>query len=432
MSVRFIRYNSDKLQRIGVLKVLVSLLDPQRRSQATDSICRKLSRLLFEVKGTQLRKGQRRTVYSASHLLQAADAPSLNFRFTPETIDKIVEWGKIYGFLGSGNQITERGLLFRYLIGDSNVAAISRGDAKVNPFVLTTEEKLYILFRQFEQDEVIFYLIKRLASIPADSIIRGLEADRLTFDALYDMSTSMKKTRLSAQSILAHKGLAELIVKIAGELDLLNEYKISPIRRMSLTTNLKTKPSQRDKKRTNTADNEAIPRFELLTDLGLLYKAPSDISTSADDETRQSWQYRVTPSLVAFANCLPQKISNSFCWDGYATCSSPIVSDNPSRVTINNDPAKIGYRAYDAYMIVKRPFGHTPLESVALVGMIRALSNGEIIEMREFHEFFLHIKKSNMFPDSVRYASSNELDKMFIDIKPSFINEVNNYYEKRK
>ncbi|MBK7080427.1 MAG: hypothetical protein IPH55_06615 [Betaproteobacteria bacterium] len=50
--------------------------------------------------------------------------------------------------------------------------------------------------------------------------------------------------------------------------------------------------------------------------------------------------------------------------------------------------------------------------------MIAAASDGIVIEMADFHRLLLAIKQRGLIADCVSFASGNNLDKMFIQLKP--------------
>jgi hypothetical protein len=404
----YFKYNTDKFQRLGVLKVLVALLDPQRRSQATDSIVRNLTKAL-DLKqpradrefGDEIEEESRGAL-----LVKEADCTSLNFRFTKKSAYEIINWGKLYGFIGAGNQITERGLLLRHLMGEAAVKSILDNTFEVNPFRLTLEEKIYFLFRHFEVDTTIHFVIRRIAAESWKEGIRGVEADKIVCRSLYDLYLLSKENRRGFDAM-----------SLQDEIPL----RIGSISQRPSRPNIK--PEQKNKKRTKTADHEAISRFEFLADLGLVRK-PTGISTESDKkDPRKSWHYWPTPDLYNLVARLQAVPAKDFCYHAFASAVTSIVP--PAGLTFSPvvDRIDIARRAYEAYLIVKRVFGHTPLESVATVAMIRALADSTILEMAHIHGFFLNLKIKDSFPGIVHFAAGNEMDRMFIDIKPSFLNE---------
>ena len=64
--------------------------------------------------------------------------------------------------------------------------------------------------------------------------------------------------------------------------------------------------------------------------------------------------------------------------------------------------------------------GHTPFDSVALLAMIRAVADGFPVEMAQFHRIMLAIKQGSLLPEHSFFASGNDLEKMFILLKPGF------------
>lgn len=423
MDTGFLRYNSDHLQRLGVLKMLVAVLDAQRRSTAVEGIIRKLAPLVHG----RTEDGQAR----AEYLIRRASGSSWNFRFTEANVKQILEWARLVGLVGSGNQITERGLLLRHLMGEEVVSSILAGDLEVNPFELSAAEKLYFLYLHFELDSCLYFLIKRIAELPSDQLVRGMEANRTTCFALYDLFSLMSESRNSSKVLLAQKNLRELIGRMVAELDLSVDIPIAPVVKPRPATSFKRKPEQRDKKRTKTSDQEAIPRFELLVDLGLLTKKVT-AEDSDEEKARKSWKYWPTATLAGLSSKLPKSFDPHLCWNHFAQSASDLVCSKAVKFDPSNNAPAIARRAYWAYTKVKRPFGHTPIESVGIITMISALTDSEIIEVKDVHALFLDFKREDLFSDTVHYAAGNDLEKMFIDIKPNFIAEVESYYGKEK
>jgi hypothetical protein len=408
MAFRFVKYSDDKYQRLGLLKILVALLDPERRSVASEAINRRIAQLLA------LDKGEGK----ATLLIQSAGISSWNFGFTAATSGQVLEWGKIMGLVGSGNQITERGLLLRSLMGEEAIASIRNSTLSPNPFALSPEEKIYFLFLHFELDDPLFFLLKRLSQLTTEAPISGIDADKITCLALYDTLKVYSEIR-SSSNLLQAKRLRDLIGRMVTELRIEGEV---PVRSATLPkphSALRAKPDQRDKKRTKTADHEAIPRFEMLADLGLLEKKVQGTSGEDADKTRRSWKYWVTSLLPEFVSPLPDQFDSKFYWHVFSRAACGLRKQ-PFH-SLNDDPFAIALRAYEAYKEVKRPFGHTPLESVALIAMVRSSVRSEIIEMDAIHNLFLDIKRTGILSNTVRFAAGNDLDRMFVDIKSDFV-----------
>lgn len=418
MGLKYIKYNSDNYQRLGLMKILVAAIDPQRRSSSPDAITRKIVQLLhLNDEGKK-----------ALSLIREAGSSSWNFPFTASSVGKILEWGKLLGLLGSGNQITERGLLLRYFMGDGAVQSIKSGDFSVNPFSLTIGEKLFFLYRHFELDDPLYFLIKRLAAEQANTPISGINADRITCMALYD-TLKLHAGVQNSSNLLKTRGLRDLISKMATELRVENVIPVRSLVGPRPNPRLRLKSGQKDKKRTKTADHEAIPRFEMLTDLGLLEKKVPDHLRNDIERARKSWSFWITPLLSEYAGLLPGKFDESFCWSGFSKASVVFSGKLPTTPLAKDSPALV-LRVYDAYQTVKRPFGHTPLESIALMAMIRASAGQENVEMNVIHALFMEFKSNRNLQATVHFAAGNDLNRMFVDLRPNFIEQVKSSYQK--
>jgi hypothetical protein len=48
--------------------------------------------------------------------------------------------------------------------------------------------------------------------------------------------------------------------------------------------------------------------------------------------------------------------------------------------------------------------------------------------MDTVHKFFLALKQEGRFSEFVRFASGNDLDRMFVDIRPGFFEVARSFY----
>jgi hypothetical protein len=364
-------------------------------------------------------------------LIREGDSSSWNFRFTKPRLVDLLDWGRLYGFIGSGNQITESGLLLRYIMGEEATNGISNRSFVINPFKLSLEEKLYFLYRHLEVDTPLYFLIKRLAEIKDEPVIGGVQGDRITCFALYDTYQLFTEQRgFSAHKLLGLKALRDVIGKMVPELDLSREIPIRNVSKPKAPSALRAKPDQRNRKRTNTSDNEAVPRLEFLTDIGLLEKKRDGESTIRIEDIHKAWRYWPTSLLTRFSERLPGEFAPELCASRFALAATAFLSGpKPKRLDSRNDPISVARRAYEAYLIVKRRFGNTSVESIGVVAMIYGLVGHEVLEVADVHQFFLDIKLKGLFPNTVRFAAGSDLNNMFLDIGSSFMDEVQTYYE---
>jgi hypothetical protein len=52
--------------------------------------------------------------------------------------------------------------------------------------------------------------------------------------------------------------------------------------------------------------------------------------------------------------------------------------------------------------------------------MIRAVAEGVPVEMAQFHRMMLAIKQGSLLPEHAFFASGNDLERMFVLLKPGF------------
>jgi hypothetical protein len=434
----FLRYGHSSQQRLGALKVWVALLDSQRRSATPEMMDRRVKALLLKepIQQGTTGKGKRRFPNNiAEALLAELGAPSLLFTITEKKVHRVRDWGRLLGLSGNGNQITERGLLLQHLIGKEKLELIRKGDwQRVNPFDLTLKEKLFFLYQFLELDAVWPYLLKRTAEIRDDVEIAGRHADTITAEALLDLVAESKSRKVQAD-ILKLRDLKELAAIMASSLNVSDSRVATMLgyRRRPRRGAMRVRAGSKQP-RINTADDQAIPRFENLVDLGFLIKERSDEIADDDFAARRdhrlAWRYFVAPPLrhwVATVNMITY--SSDFLWHRFAHSACATFRNNaPEPLPASQNMAHFLDLLERQYATIHRPVGHTPVESIALTMMIAGVDEGLICEMESVHKFFLSLKQEGKLSEHVRFASGNDLDRMFVDIRPGFFEAARNSY----
>jgi hypothetical protein len=177
---------------------------------------------------------------------------------------------------------------------------------------------------------------------------------------------------------------------------------------------------------TKNADHQTIPRFEQLVDLGFLQK-PSDGNADRDNSlgARRRWRYVPTVAARLWAASRQQTLGKEpFLWNAFATPAVAAFSIGRSIDSARPRFLTVAHYLWQSYETVRRAVGHTPLDSVALVAMLLAAEDGIAIEMSEFHRLMLAIKQQSVLPAHAFFASGNDLDKMFIQLKPGFLEQL--------
>lgn len=449
----------DFYLRLGFLKVLVAALSPQRRSALNDAIVRRLETPLFD--GAPAHPGlwdavrariawyPRRTAggKTIEHpevdeaLLVYGEAESLLYGITKDTAYKVLDWGRDVGFVGRGNQVTERGLMLRYLLPQQALTAFFTGDVLAwNPFALTLEERLFFLYHLVEIDRVTFEIIELLAELDPNAVLESANAGRITCVALFRVLDSAKDT-IDPSHIADYRVARELACVIADELRL-DEFKKQCDGQLRRRVPKLAKPSVRagsllsgggqkkPRKTTKNADHQTIPRFEQLVDLGFLEKVTEDPAggDAAILQGRRRWRYRPTEACRRWSDAMGQLTlaGSKFQWHSFArTAVCAFHAITPARGTESAvDSATRADFLWAAYQRVGRSVGNSPFDSVALHAMVAAAAAGIVVEMADFHSLMLAIKKQSALPEHVSFASGNDLDKMFVHLKPGFPEQV--------
>jgi hypothetical protein len=113
-----------------------------------------------------------------------------------------------------------------------------------------------------------------------------------------------------------------------------------------------------------------------------------------------------------------------FRWNYFARSAVAAFSEAADSMPAAAESVIAGY-LWRAYSRVARPIGHTPFDSLALLGMLLAASDGRVIEMSDFLRLMLKIKKHSALPQHAFFAAGNEIDTMFVQLKPGFVDAVN-------
>jgi hypothetical protein len=454
----------DFYLRLGFLKALAAVLSVERRSVPNDGIIHRLQSPLFdpapkhpmlwtkveqffpEVQSIKNRAAlnkkekekEQQSPSVAEALLVRGDCPSTLFAITGPTSYKVLDWGRNVELIGRGNQITERGLLLRFLLHERETSAFFSGDVSGwNPFSLNLKEKLFFLYHLAEIDGVIVELLLRLGDPDRDgpTELESADAARLTCAALLDV-LKREQHKVPPAEVLRFRIASALAATIAEELDMLDEvHDLMGATRRKLPKIIKPRArrakalggGRRSRKTTKNADHQTIPRFEQLVDLGFLSKP----LVESDDEieriaARKRWVYSPTDVCLRWAAAVRelQRGDSPFLWHSFAAAALRAFQIQPS-VSVHANRANLTARyVWQAYEHIHRRVGANPLDSVALFAMLSAAVDGIPLEMSEIHNFMLTIRQKSLLPQHAFFSSGNELDQMFIQLKPGFLEQV--------
>lgn len=444
----------DFYLRLGFLNALVAVLSPQRRSAPNDAIVRKLQTPLFDSASKYVRLLDqvsdkitwypRRTSSGksiqypevAEALLVAKDHQSVLYGITHDTAYKTLDWAHDVDFVGRGNQITERGLLLRYLLpGDACDAFFAGEPLAWDPFFLSMRERLFFLFHLVEIDRVTIELIDELASVEPEHVVESGEAARMTCRSFFRVLDS-EKDEIEPRQIPAYRTARELASTIAEELDLQEllgpdgptkrrlPKPIRPAARRSAFAG--GSRSVKARRTTKNADHQTIPRVEQLVDLGFLVKPPDGMDDTARLAGRRRWRYIPTDACRRWAEARRQLKHRPlpFQWNSFATTALAAFAGKQIGSAGPTDMMSTARYIWSAYETVRRPVGHTPFDSVALLAMLSAAADGVSIEMVDCHRLMLLIKAKSALPDHAFFASGNDLDKMFVQLRSGFVEQV--------
>lgn len=433
----------DFCLRLGLLKTLTAVMPSERRSLPRDDIVARIDKAVFgrldKVPALDSRAraafggdlaelfqdAKRRDVFPtvADGLLVTSTSSSWGQPIDVKTSAKIVTWGQEVGLLGQGNQITERALLLKRLMNGPEIVRFLAGDKLAwNPFTIEPKEAAFFLYHLGERDQVTWDLARAVGGLGAGSDFEATLARQLTAEAMRRRVDAIEKSG-GVSRLLELRTLRELTRVIEHELG------ITPGASSSRPGGSLTLGSSRHapKASKKNADHQTVPRFEALTNLGFLQKrADPGAKGRKLDQARSAWKYWVTPAAHRFFLALRRADIEpvpDWQWRRFGEVvgeSGLVCASTPRRAT----RAEAIDQFLTSYSVMERKAGHSPFESVALHAMITALAAGLVMEIQFIHEFFIKAKTAGAFGTSVSFASGNDVDSMFLHIRPAAFEAV--------
>jgi len=432
----------DFYLRLGFLKVLVAVLNKERTSAANELIIRRLLTPLFEVAASHSpklwervhekypRRADSSKTTVAESLIWHGECPSLLFAITKPTAYKILDWARNVGLVGRGNQITERGILLRYLLPQEEVGSFLAGDALAwNPFVLSMRERVFFLYHLCEIDRVTADVIRELGALEEGAILDLRDAGRVVCGRLHGVLDAVEPD-VRPFELPAFRIARDLAATMAQEMEM-HEYVTA--RGFSAT---KLRPRSRalisaarhgQRKQTKNTDHQTVPRLEQLCDLDFVRK--QGLGFEHEDEPRRRWRWAPTSQCRLWCQITGDRaVDPSFLWSRFARTARYSLG-NGKRGREIAVASEIARSAWEAYRVVRRPVGHTPLESVAIYAMVDAVASGAELEMNRVHGLMLCLKRLSVSSEYAQFAGGNRLDEMFIRLRDGFVETVGHAVE---
>ena len=438
----------DFYLRLGFLKVLIALLDPQRRSVSSEAVGQRLKRLLFRPALDVPELGQLlKTDYSwilsvdeivtgkpstnrhaeqhvtvAEALLLTQGCASQLHAVTATTTHKLLEWGRDLGLVRSGNQIAEDGLLLRALLPQTKIQRFKEGAVLAwDPFVITPTERLFFLFHLCQVDHLTLEILSTLGT-GSTEVLETSEASKITCRAFFKVLDANRKS-VPFRELPRFRVAQELACTMASELGLKDLQARCGSRNASRLP-VRTRPGSGKVRRrtTKNSDHQTISRFEQLVDLGFLTKPLGTREGGAEEHrARRRWKYQATPLCDAWTKqWLKPRTSaepwhwHNFAWAAVAAGVTGVVESTVCTVEC------AGRHLWNAYGQIRRAVGHTPFQSVALLAMIEAASHGHVVELADLHRIMMTLKRDDILREHTFFSGGNEIDRMFILLKPGF------------
>lgn len=429
----------DFCLRLGLLKALVAVMPPERRSLTRDDILRRLEKAFFGRADTSsllyqracailgadlvelIPKAKRGTEFPtvADALLISSGLSSWGQPIDAGKVAKVVEWAQTVDLLGQGHQVTERALTLKRVMDAEAIGRFLSGERLAwNPFALSTKERIFFLYHLGECDQVTWDLAAAAGAYGRGYVITPEEARACTATAMRRFVASAEKSG-GVPRVLELRSLRELTRTIEAELKPRPAGPERPARFESRSAS--SEQARKGRVSQKNADHQAIPRFELLTDLGIVEKPVEEGVRGTDlDQQRSSWKFRVTEFGDRLARALssrhvvpvPDWHHTSF---AHVLCDAGVGGPAEPRLASRPDAADLFLASYGS---VERKAGYTPFEAVALHAMITAVANGTVVEIGAMHEVFREIKRTGALTGLVSFAKGNDVHDMFLHIRP--------------
>ncbi len=428
----------DFYLRLGLLKVLVAVLRTGRFGTPRDQIITRVVDTLFVPAPPPLRRAAEEVLGErvggelsrSEAMLMISGSASWGQPIKKETAYKILDWGQNVGLVGKGYRITERGQLLFSLFDGSAVERFLAGDPFAwNPFEITTAERAYLFYHLGEGDELLWQLVADLGEGEPGRTLSAVESYRLTLSGMKEVLGRADR-KIPIPDLPRFRTARELAETIEWELS----DEDTPLRRPSRPALPlprlpgKATPGAKRKSRKN-ADHQAIPRFEQLIDLGFLSKrVDAGLVGRELDRSRKAWSFSVSDAPMKFREVLGSKrlLEPEWYWADFAKAfaAAHLAEGADRRVATQREAIAM---FTEAYQIVKRPVGQTPFESVAILAMALGLSRGLIVEIKVLHDTLLTLKRGGKLQDQIFFAAGNEIDRMFILVRPEFASAFDAY-----
>ncbi len=293
-----------------------------------------------------------------------------------------------------------------------------------NPFALTTREKVFFFFHLCEIDRVTADLIRVLGALDEGGVLELRDAGSVVCRVLHSVLDGADQDARPSE-LPALRTARDLAATIALEMelpDLVSSYSAArarprPVRRIAISGGIR-------RKTTKNTDHQTVPRLEQLTDLGFVRKHGPEFDRFKESEPRRRWRWAPTAQCKRWQEAtIAHEIDTNFLRNKFGRVAIYVLrGDSTSRQPLSLP--EIARWTWEAYRVVRRPVGHTPLESIALYAMIDAVAAGVPLEMEGVHRLMLAVKRASVLPELAQFAGGNGLDEMFVRLGDGFVQGV--------
>jgi hypothetical protein len=420
----------DFCLRLGLLKVLVAGLHIGGFGRSRDRIVSRVAETLFapatalmaEVANAILGEPADSQLTRSDVLLLSSQSASWGQPIKPQTAGKILEWAQGCGFVAPGYRLTDRGRLWLTFMDEQQVSRFfSTHDSDWNPYNFSVSERAFLCYHLGEADELLWQLAFDLGDLPVGKILEARETYTLTLNGLKTV-LERSEGKLPLPELPRFRAARELAETIAVELGADGGAIASSRAAFRGPRNTGRMRCSQKRKSCKNADHQAIPRFEQLVDLGFLTKRiTSGLTGEKLKRARAAWSFEVTPaasklrSLVSYSDLQ----NPEWFWQRFANAFSSTLSCGECRFRDSTLKESVGLFV-EAYDRIHRLVGQTPFESVALRASAVGLEQGLLVEIKPLHDLMLVLKRSDRLQGYISFAAGNEVDRMFVMLRPGF------------
>jgi hypothetical protein len=404
IEAKFCNYNKDYQQRLGFLKVVSRVGQGARGGPG--NIHERLKSLYPEHRRQPL-AGRHIEEFDPKSLIQDDRIPSWIVGFVPKTLDRLVWWAEKVGLVAQSGRLSE----WAAILDGVRRQPAEQSWIKDNPFILSLEERAFFVQLLFFHDQVLPFLVHHLGQLEAGASVGVADSCLLVSRSLGDLFDHIKEN--SPAELQLRMEVRDVLERIG------QQYKLDDPRKLvnaeSRRDVLKHLSDGRTKGvRVRLAEQHAIPRFEQLTDLGLLTKEnPKNpaMDQKSKEEARTSWTWYVAPGLPSAARILSPRVADiePFFQDLWIRFCAVGFGQKTRELDAFDDQKQIAGLLDETLPSARRQIGPVQVHTWASLSCLHALDRGCLLELSTVERLLEAMRIDPHTSNSVRLSGRAEL-----------------------